>query len=74
MMALEEDFQGQLPQARNDPYYEEMVQTVQNLKCAKVFKEHTSAINCFDFCEQGNFALTAGEDDLLVIYDALQAK
>ena len=48
--------------------------TVQNLKCAKVFKEHSMNINSFDFCEQGNFALTAGDDDLLVIYDVLQAK
>jgi hypothetical protein len=58
----------------NDPYYAEMCDTVQSLKCCRTFVEHSLNINSFDFCDLGVLALTAGEDDMLVVYDALQAK
>lgn len=42
---------------------------MQKMKICKVFKDNTDAINSMDFSEDGDFLITSGDDQQLVLYD-----
>jgi len=50
------------------------VGTVQKMKIAKVFKDNTDTINSMDFSEDGEFLITSGDDEQLVLYDCSKGK
>uniref|UniRef100_A0A8C4QTT6 Uncharacterized protein n=1 Tax=Eptatretus burgeri TaxID=7764 RepID=A0A8C4QTT6_EPTBU len=42
---------------------------IRSLRVAKVFRENSDRINCFDFAANGESMISSSEDDSIVLFD-----
>uniref|UniRef100_I3J7Z2 Twinfilin n=1 Tax=Oreochromis niloticus TaxID=8128 RepID=I3J7Z2_ORENI len=47
---------------------------LRSFRVAKVFRENTDKINCFDFSSNGETIISSSDDDSLVLYDCQEGK
>uniref|UniRef100_UPI00358DF22A WD repeat-containing protein 82 n=1 Tax=Myxine glutinosa TaxID=7769 RepID=UPI00358DF22A len=47
---------------------------IRSLRVAKVFRENSDRINCFDFAANGESMISSSEDDSIVLYDCQEGK
>uniref|UniRef100_A0A3B5M357 Twinfilin n=1 Tax=Xiphophorus couchianus TaxID=32473 RepID=A0A3B5M357_9TELE len=47
---------------------------LRSFRVAKVFRENSDKINCFDFCSNGEAIISSSDDDSLVLYDCQEGK
>lgn len=47
---------------------------LRSFRVAKVFRENSDKINCFDFSSNGEAIISSSDDDSLVLYDCQDGK
>lgn len=47
---------------------------LRSFRVAKVFRENSDKINCFDFSTNGETIISSSDDDSLVLYDCQEGK
>lgn len=47
---------------------------LRSFRVAKVFRENSDKINCFDFSSNGETIISSSDDDSLVLYDCQEGK
>lgn len=47
---------------------------LRSFRVAKVFRENSDKINCFDFSPNGETVISSSDDDSIVLYDCQEGK
>ena len=47
---------------------------LRSFRVAKVFRENSDKINCFDFSHNGETVISSSDDDSIVLYDCQEGK